>query len=93
MASPLGKRVLLSAGAFIGVVGIVGVVLAVYFRISTGHGADAFQNGYGQYETWGSYAGLLVAAPLLLLGIYLLRRWQLWRRSRLEGVKELKRDS
>ena len=98
VASTLGKRVFLSVGVLIGVAGIVGVVLAVYLRIGTGHGADAFQNGYGQYETWGSYAGLLVAAPLILLGILLIRRWQLWRRSRLEGIsakeilKELKRD-
>jgi hypothetical protein len=28
-----------------------------------------------------SYAGLLVAAPLILLGIFLTRRWQLWRRA------------
>jgi len=38
------------------------------------------------------------AAPLILLGIFLVRRLQLWRRSRREGVsakeilKELKRD-
>jgi len=98
VASALGKRVLLSVGVLIGVVGIVGVVLAVYLRISTGHGADAFQNGYGQYETWGSYAGLLVAVPLILLGILLIRRRQLRRRSRVEGIpskeilKALKRD-
>jgi hypothetical protein len=98
VASALSKRVLLSVGVLVGVVGIVGVALAVYLRINTGHGSDAFQDGYGQYETWGSYAGLLVAAPLILLSIFLVRRWQLWRRSRLEGVsaeeilKELKRD-
>ncbi len=69
-----------------GVAGIVGVALTVYLRINTGHGADAFQNEYGQYETGGSYAGLLVAAPVLLLCVFLVRRWQLWRRSRLEGV-------
>jgi uncharacterized membrane protein len=98
VASASSKRVLLSVGVLLGVVGIVGVVLVVYLRINTGHSVDAFQNGYGQYETWGSYAGLLVAAPLILLGIFLVRRWQLWRRSRLEGVsakeilKELRRD-
>jgi hypothetical protein len=99
MRSVLGKRVLGSVGVLIGIVGFAGVALAVYLRLRTGHGADEFQNGYGQYETWASYAGLLIAGPIILLGIFLLRRWQLWRRSRLEGVsakeilEELKRDS
>ena len=98
VASDVSRRALLSVGVSIGVIGIVGVVLTVYLRIKTGHGADVFQNSYGQYETWGSYAGLLVAAPLILLGVFLVRRWQLWRRSRLEGIsakeilKELKRN-
>jgi type VI protein secretion system component VasK len=98
MRSVLGKRILGSVGMLIGAVGVIGVVLAVYLRIRAGHGADAFQNGYGQYETWASYAGLLIAAALILLGIFLVRRWQLWRRSRLEGIsskeilEELKRD-
>jgi hypothetical protein len=78
--------------------GVITVVLTVYERLRTGHGADAFLNGYGQYETWASYAGFLIAAPVILLGMYLLRRWQLWRRSRLQGVppkeilEHLKRD-
>ena len=98
MAGTPGRRLLLSVGVLITIVGIPGVMLAVYLRVSTGHGADAFQNGYGQYETWASYAGLVVAAPLILLGIFLIRRWQLGRRARLEGIsakeilKELKRD-
>jgi uncharacterized membrane protein len=77
---------------------MIGVVLTVYLRVSTGHGVDTFQNGYGQFETWASYAGFLVGAPLMLLGFLIVRRWQLWRRARLEGIsakeimKELKRD-
>ena len=66
--------------------GAIGVVLTVYERIRTGHGADAFQNGYGQYETWASYAGLLIATPLIFLGIFLVRRWQVWRRARAQGM-------
>jgi hypothetical protein len=95
--SVLGKRILGSIMVLICIVGVPGVVLSVYGRIRTGHGADWIQNAYGQYETWASYAGLLVATPVILLGIFLLRRWQLWRRSRQEGVstkeilKELKR--
>lgn len=98
MRSVLGKRILGAVGVLLGTVGIIGVVLTVYLRLSTGHGADAFQNVYGQYETWASYAGFLVAAPLIMLGIFLVGRWQLWRRSRREGVsakeilKELKRN-
>lgn len=98
MRDGLGKRVLGSVGLLISIVGPICVGFAVYLRVRTGHGADAFRNGYGQYETWASYAGLLAAAPLILLGIFLVRRLQLWRRSRREGVsakeilKELKRD-
>jgi len=98
MRSVLGKRILGSVGVLIGALGAIGLVLTVYLRIRGGRGADSFQNGYGQYETWASYAGFLVAASLILLGIFLMRRWQLWRRSRLEGIsakeilKALKRD-
>jgi hypothetical protein len=86
MRSVWGKRILGSVGVLLGVVGIIGVVATVYLRLSTGRGADAFQNGYGQWETWASYAGFLVAAPLILLAMSLAGWWQLWRRSRLEGV-------
>lgn len=98
MRSTSGKQLLGAVGVLIGTVGIAGVSVAVYLLIRTGHGADWFQNGYGQYETWGSYAGLLVVALLIPLALFLLRRWQLWRRARQEGVsakeilKELKRD-
>jgi hypothetical protein len=96
--SVLGKRILGAVGMLIGTLGFIGIVLTVYLRIRAGHGTDAFQNQYGQYETWASYAGFLIGAPLLLLGLYLVRCWQLWRRSRLEGIptkeliEELKRN-
>jgi hypothetical protein len=78
-------------------VGALCLVFFVYLKIRTGHGADPFQNGYGQFETWASYAGSLVGGLLILLGGVLVGGWQLWRRSRAEGVptrdilKELKR--
>ncbi len=81
-----------------GLIGMAGVAFTAYLRIENGQGADVFRNAYGQFETWGAYAGLLLAAPLILLGVFLVRRWQLWRRSRLEGIsakdilKELKRN-
>jgi hypothetical protein len=86
MRRRLGKRVLHAVGAAIGVLGMLGLAGSLYFLIRGGHGADAFQNGYGQYETWASYAGAIIGSLLLLLGGFFLGRWQLWRRSRLEGI-------
>lgn len=101
MSSAFSKKARITIGVIgvlIGTVGMLGVGLTVYLRIRAGHGADVFQNGYGQFQTWGSYAGALIGGPLILLGGFLVGRWQLWRRSRAEGVsakeilKELKRD-
>ena len=94
MSTILGKRTLGSIGAALGAVGVIGVVLTIYVRIHEGRGAEVFQNGYGQYRTWAAYAGCLVAAVLILFGGLVVRWWELWRRSRLEGIsmKEIARE-
>jgi hypothetical protein len=86
-------------GVILGTTLLVVVVLFVYLRIREGRGDEAFQNGYGQYETWASYAGFLIGALSNLLGMWIVGWVQLWRRSRQEGIsikkliEELKRDT
>ncbi|HWI69645.1 MAG TPA: hypothetical protein VNS88_14930 [Nitrospiraceae bacterium] len=98
MSSVLRRRVLGVSGAILAAIGVIGVAGTLCLRISEGRGAEAVQNGYGQYQTWAAYAGCLIAGGLILLSSYLVRCWQLWRRSRLEGTsmrqvaKELKRS-
>ena len=93
----LGRLIFNLIAVLIFAAGLIGGVGTIYLRIRAGHGADPYQNGYGQYLTWGSAAGLLVGITILLLGVLLVRWWQIWRRSRQEGVstreieKELKR--
>jgi H+/Cl- antiporter ClcA len=97
LRSTLGQRIFFVIAVLIGAAGIIGVVVTASLRILTGHCTDVFQNGYGQYETWASSAGAFIGASILLVGGYLLRLWQLRKRSRLEGIsakdfnKELKR--
>jgi hypothetical protein len=97
LRSTLGQRIFFVIAVLIGAAGIIGVVVTASLRILTGHGTDVFQNGYGQYETWASSGGAFIGASILLVGGYLLRRWQLRKRSRLEDIsakdfnKELKR--
>jgi hypothetical protein len=75
-----------------------GFALDVWVHIRDGHAADAYENFYGWPITWGQAAGGLVSIPLVLLVIYALTRWQLWRRARQAGVsmgtmrKHLKKD-
>jgi hypothetical protein len=94
----LGKTIVNVIAVLIFAAGAIGGVGTIYLRIRAGHGTDTFQNGYGQYLTWGSSAGLLIGIVIFLLGIYLVRLWQIWRRSRQEGIstreieKEIKRS-
>ena len=72
--------------------------LSVYLHIREGHAAETYQNVYGWNIPWTVPATFAVAFALIGLGALLVRWWQLWRRSRLEGIpmrqvaKELKRD-
>jgi hypothetical protein len=70
MSSATGRRVLGVMGVILGTILLVVVALFVYLRIREGRGAEAFQNGYGQYETWTSYAGFLIGALSILLGMH-----------------------
>jgi len=92
----LGQRALIVA-----VVGsaIAAFSLDVYVHIRDGHAADTYQNVYGWGIPWtvpATFGGVFV---LIAFGTLTVRWWQLWRRSRLEGVpmsqvaKELKRDA
>jgi len=85
MRSVLGKRLLGSVGALLGVLGVVNVVLTVYLRLREGRGMEVYTDFYGQHETWAGYAGYLVGGSLMLLGFFLVRWYQLWRRSRQDG--------
>jgi uncharacterized membrane protein len=99
MSSATGRRVLGVMGVILGTILLVVVALFVYLRIREGRGAEAFQNGYGQYETWTSYAGFLIGALSILLGMCIVGWVQLWRRSRQEDIsiekliEELRRDT
>ena len=98
MPSGLGKRILGAVGALLTVLGFIEIGLLVYLRIREGRGAESWLNAYGQTETWGSYAGSLVGALLILTAGVLVGWWQFRKRSRQEGIsakelrKELKRD-
>ena len=63
-----------------------GFALDVWIQIRDGHAADSYENFYGWHVTWGQAAGGLVSVPLILLVIYVVTRWQLWRRARQAGV-------
>ena len=99
MSNSAGRRFLGVMGLIIGTILFVLVALFVYLKIRSGQGAEAFQNGYGQYETWASYAGFLDGGVLILVGMCIVGWLQLWRRSRQEGAsvkkirEELKRDT
>ena len=91
----LGQRILISV-----VVGLsfASFGLSVYLQIREGHAAETYQNVYGWNIPWTVPATFAVAFALIGLGALLVRWWQLWRRSRLEGIpmrqgaRELKRD-
>jgi len=84
--SVLGKRVLGSVGIVLGLLGMINVVLTVYLRLREGRGMEVYTDFYGQHETWAGYAGFLVGALLMFVGFLLVRRYQLWRRARQEGI-------
>jgi hypothetical protein len=95
MRRSLGQRILISI-----VVGlpIAAFGLRVYLHIRDGHAADTYQNVYGWNIPWTMPASFAAAFVLIGLGALLVRWWQLWRRSRFEGIsmrqvaKELKDD-
>jgi hypothetical protein len=62
MRNATGRKALGVMGLILGAVMLIITALFVYLRIRFGRGAETFQNGYGQYETWASYAGFLIAA-------------------------------
>jgi uncharacterized membrane protein len=86
MRGTSGKRIFGAIGALIGTLMTICVAYGVYLHIHAGLGAETIRNGYGQYSTWAAYAGKLIAVPFVLLGMFLIGWWQLWRRSRREGV-------
>jgi hypothetical protein len=98
MGIRVGRAIFSVFAVLIFAAGLIGGVGTIYLRIREGHSTDTFQNVYGQHLTWGSSAGLLIGSSLLLIGMYLVRRWQIWRRSRQEGItsqeieNELKRQ-
>jgi hypothetical protein len=93
-----GRLIFGVIGSVLLVVGFLGLALDVYMHIRDSQGAETYENFYGFHILWSQAAAFLVSAPFLLLGIYALTRWQLWRRSRQEGAsretirKELKRN-
>jgi hypothetical protein len=62
VSSALGRRVLGVSAAILAAMGVLGVAGTLYLRIREGRGAEAFQNGYRQYQTWAAYAGALSLA-------------------------------
>jgi hypothetical protein len=92
----LGQRILIAV-----VVGlpIAAFGLSVYLHIRDGHAAETYQNVYGWNIPWTVPATFGVVFALTGLGALTMRWWELWRRSRLEGIpmsqvaKELKRDT
>lgn len=89
-----GRRLLGTIGTLVGTLLTICVAYGVYLHVHSGLGAESFQNGYGQYSSWAAYAAELVVAPIILLGIFLVGWWQLWRRSRREGIpmKKIRRE-
>ena len=98
MLSRNGKLIFGSISFVLGAIGVAAFALQVYIHIRDGHAADTYETYYGFHVPWSQAAAFLVSVPFILLGIYALSRWQLWRRSRQEGAsvdtlrKELKRD-
>ena len=98
MLSPKGKTIFGVIGSVLGTLGAAAFALRVYVHIRDGHAADTYETYYGFHVPWSQAAAFLLSVPFILLGIYALSRWQLWRRSRQEGAsvdtlrKELKRD-
>jgi hypothetical protein len=80
-----GKLIFGAIGGLLLLMGAVAVGLTIYQHIREGRGAQPFQNVYGQFETWASYAGGIIGGSLMLLGGVLVSAWQRWNRSRLEG--------
>jgi hypothetical protein len=78
--------------------GFAGFVLRIYMHIRQGQGSDTYDTVYGFHISWGQAAGMFASVALMMLVAYLLRWWQLWRRSRQEGapvdtiLKDLKRQ-
>ena len=92
-------RVVKYGGFVMGALVFLGLSLRVYMKIRDGHGADTYDNVYGFHILWSQAAALLGSAALIVAGAYSARWWQLWKRSREEGVsvstvaKDLKRDA
>lgn len=84
-------------GVLLGTLGMAGIPVLLWERFRHGQSMQVFQDGYGQYETWASYAGGLIGSLLILATGWVVRWWVLWRRSRQEGItmkalgQELKR--
>jgi len=89
----LAQRVLITA-----VVGlpVAAFGLSVYRHIRDGDGADTYRNVYGWNIPLTVPATLAGALAVVAFAALLIRWWQLWRRSRLEGMsqvaKELRRN-
>ena len=92
----LGRRILIFV--FFGAP-IASFALLVYVHIRDGHAAETYQNVYGWNIPWTIPATFGVVFALVGLGVLTLRWWQLWRRSRIEGIPmkqvatELKRNA
>lgn len=93
-----GRRIFAVIGAIFGILGVAAIALDVYLHVRFSDPTDTLRNVYGFYIPWSAAAGFLIVVPILLLGLWALRWWQLWRRSRQEGVpmativRELKRN-
>ncbi len=98
MLSRRGRLVFSVIGFVLLAAGVAGFALRVYMHLSEGQATDTYDNVYGFHISWSQAAAFLVSVPVILLGIYVVGRWQLWRRSRQEGAsqetirKELKRN-
>src|ERR1700722_2905152 len=79
----LGQKLLITA-----VVGlpVAAFGLSVYLHIRDGHGADTYRNVYGWNIPWTVPATFAAAFAVVAVAALLVRWWQLWRRSRLEGI-------
>jgi hypothetical protein len=84
--SQIGRRVLGTIGIVVGVPGILVIVLSVYVHIRDGRGTETLHNYLGFYLPWSAAAALLVLLPVVVLGAFSLRWWQLWRQSRATGM-------
>lgn len=84
--SRAARRIITSVFAVIAILAFLSFLLQVLFHIQQGHGADTYDNVYGLHLTWAQAAASMASLVLLLVGAWVVRWWQLRKRSRQEGV-------